>query len=100
MKALFQSFIHHRTHRIDLEFHRFPLVDCFHLGPAAAFAARLLLTRGYALALRAAVRVPARAVGYGARGGTQPAGRETPDRRGRYGYGQDAGLPVAGAAHR
>ena len=83
-EALFQSFIHRPAHRIDLEFHRPCLVDRFHLRPAAAFAARLLLSRRHALALRAAVRVPARAVGYGAGGGTQPAGRQTPDRRSRH----------------
>src|SRR6202044_1086875 len=51
--ALFQSFIYRPGHRIDLEFHC--LVYRFHLRPAAAFAARLLLPRRHALALRAAL---------------------------------------------
>src|SRR5271154_928698 len=52
-EALFQSFIYRPGHRIDLEFHC--LVYRFHLRPAAAFAARLLLPRRHALALRAAL---------------------------------------------
>src|ERR1700728_2185238 len=53
IEALFQSFIYRPGHRIDLEFHC--LVYRFHLRPAAAFAARLLLPWGHALALRAAL---------------------------------------------
>src|ERR1700728_408130 len=53
IEALFQSFIYRPGDHIDLEFHC--LVYRFHLRPAVAFAARLLLPWGHALALRAAL---------------------------------------------